>query len=331
MKNWICLLLTSFCLFPFSGKAANPSDAEKLLSVNRKDYAWIDGNTQFQAIRDDKGLRMYGMTLHEGGLGFALKAASDGNKWTIGPVDAAVLPDGYASLEYMKLDKDGKPYLIVRNRAGKLVNILRGGEDLRKAAVAGICSWLEGTYADEKGRRIVFEANPQTVSGFPGATRYTVESSFDIPDKVITLSSGKSYSLETESVSAAGAPRLRLERVKHTEMDTWDSTEEETLFLTKTGWHEGRGEKSGRYSFTDAVVLPGWLMLYTTEELGFIRNEIFARHGYIFQDPKYKTHFEAQPWYRPVSRNMEGKLTPEERLNLETIGAILEERKRQEN
>lgn len=38
---------------------------------------------------------------------------------------------------------------------------------------------------------------------------------------------------------------------------------------------------------------------YTIEELGYIRNEIFARHGYVFGENKYKDYFESQTWYEP--------------------------------
>ncbi|MCH8507040.1 MAG: YARHG domain-containing protein [Ectothiorhodospiraceae bacterium] len=34
-------------------------------------------------------------------------------------------------------------------------------------------------------------------------------------------------------------------------------------------------------------------------ELDLIRNEIFARHGYIFQMSKYRDYFNGQPWYSP--------------------------------
>jgi len=36
---------------------------------------------------------------------------------------------------------------------------------------------------------------------------------------------------------------------------------------------------------------------YSLEELGFIRNEILARHGYPFKKEKYLNYFSAQPWY----------------------------------
>ena len=35
------------------------------------------------------------------------------------------------------------------------------------------------------------------------------------------------------------------------------------------------------------------------EDLRILRNEIFAKHGRIFKDPKLQKYFEAQPWYKP--------------------------------
>ena len=37
---------------------------------------------------------------------------------------------------------------------------------------------------------------------------------------------------------------------------------------------------------------------YTYETLGFIRNEILARHGYAFHGIKFYNYFDAKPWYR---------------------------------
>lgn len=37
----------------------------------------------------------------------------------------------------------------------------------------------------------------------------------------------------------------------------------------------------------------------TKEEVAMIRNEIYARHGYIFNTEPYKSYFEHQEWYTP--------------------------------
>lgn len=39
-------------------------------------------------------------------------------------------------------------------------------------------------------------------------------------------------------------------------------------------------------------------------ELCLMRNEIFARHGYIFSRSELRAHFENQPWYRGTTTRL---------------------------
>lgn len=41
------------------------------------------------------------------------------------------------------------------------------------------------------------------------------------------------------------------------------------------------------------------LSSFSKSELALIRNEIFARHGYMFNDEPYKTYFNSKSWYHP--------------------------------
>lgn len=63
-------------------------------------------------------------------------------------------------------------------------------------------------------------------------------------------------------------------------------------------------------------------------ELVLMRNEIYARHGWIFRRADLQAHFDKQPWYRPrgtsanreaVNRQVSAELTPLERQNVRTI------------
>jgi hypothetical protein len=51
-------------------------------------------------------------------------------------------------------------------------------------------------------------------------------------------------------------------------------------------------------------------------ELQIIRNTIYARHGYSFQDPTYRQFFDEVDWYVPVSKNVDKDLTPLEKENI---------------
>ncbi|MDZ4713593.1 MAG: YARHG domain-containing protein [bacterium] len=54
-------------------------------------------------------------------------------------------------------------------------------------------------------------------------------------------------------------------------------------------------------------------------ELRIMRNEIYARHGYIFKLPELKEHFMMQSWYVPMKEDVTSLLTPLEKENIELI------------
>jgi hypothetical protein len=55
------------------------------------------------------------------------------------------------------------------------------------------------------------------------------------------------------------------------------------------------------------------------QDLNIMRNEIFAVHGYIFSSPKYQKYFEAKKWYKPLSTNIEDKLSAIEKANIQFL------------
>jgi len=61
------------------------------------------------------------------------------------------------------------------------------------------------------------------------------------------------------------------------------------------------------------------LEMMSLRELGVMRNEIFARHGYSFKKAEYRDIFEKYDWYVPVSTNVEGELNQIERANVTKI------------
>lgn len=55
------------------------------------------------------------------------------------------------------------------------------------------------------------------------------------------------------------------------------------------------------------------------EDLEFMRNEIFARHGYCFKKKNLRQQFEPQDWYVPNTVDIRGFLTDIEKKNIELI------------
>ncbi len=64
----------------------------------------------------------------------------------------------------------------------------------------------------------------------------------------------------------------------------------------------------------------------TQEEIGFVKNEIFARHGYIFKKAIYRDYFTNQQWYTPVTDDSEAvarMFNDTEKANVSTIQAYV--------
>jgi serine/threonine-protein kinase len=57
----------------------------------------------------------------------------------------------------------------------------------------------------------------------------------------------------------------------------------------------------------------------TSWELRVMRNEIFARHGYIFKKPEMRSYFAQQPWYNPRYDDVSRLLSDIEMRNVKMI------------
>lgn len=56
-----------------------------------------------------------------------------------------------------------------------------------------------------------------------------------------------------------------------------------------------------------------------SDELGYMRNEIYARHGYSFKNKDWRYQFESKDWYVPMGIDIRHKLTPIEIQNISLI------------
>jgi len=52
-----------------------------------------------------------------------------------------------------------------------------------------------------------------------------------------------------------------------------------------------------------------------------MRNEIYARHGYVFSSADLKAHFAKMSWYKPLNDNSKVQLSQLEQLNVDLIKA----------
>ena len=85
----------------------------------------------------------------------------------------------------------------------------------------------------------------------------------------------------------------------------------------------------GRWPSTSRrLIRPEELWPLSLGELEIMRNEIYARHGWVFNRRDLRNYFESQPWYQPrgdlssleeSNRWVEAELTPIERRNIQII------------
>lgn len=75
------------------------------------------------------------------------------------------------------------------------------------------------------------------------------------------------------------------------------------------------------------------LNAYSDSQLAYIRNEIFARHGYIFTNEKYKEYFENKSWYvqDPNFKGSPEELNIYEKENVKIIQTLENSRKKGED
>lgn len=75
----------------------------------------------------------------------------------------------------------------------------------------------------------------------------------------------------------------------------------------------------------DRVITTSELESMSTQDLCLARNEIFARHGLIFQSPPLRDHFESQSWYAGETTSqarVDSALSATERQNVARIKAL---------
>ncbi len=68
-----------------------------------------------------------------------------------------------------------------------------------------------------------------------------------------------------------------------------------------------------------APLPPSLLQGLSADDARRLRNEVYARHGRVFEYPWLQGYFQSQPWYRPDPNFREAALTPIERANVAAI------------
>jgi hypothetical protein len=82
--------------------------------------------------------------------------------------------------------------------------------------------------------------------------------------------------------------------------------------------------------YYDRALTPADLEGRTLRELALMRNTIYARAGHPFRKKWLHDHFAAQPWYKPLARDDDRKITKLDRANAALIAQAEQGQKRPE-
>ena len=80
--------------------------------------------------------------------------------------------------------------------------------------------------------------------------------------------------------------------------------------------------------YYDRALTPADLQGRTLRELALMRNTIYARAGHSFRKKWLHDHFAAQPWYKPLAKDDDSKITRIDRANVALIGQAEQNQKR---
>ena len=84
-----------------------------------------------------------------------------------------------------------------------------------------------------------------------------------------------------------------------------------------------RTSGAGNYAFVSQRLLSAdELYGYSARELKIMRNEIYARHGYIFKTADMRSYFARQPWYVGRYAEVNSMLSRIEQRNIATIQSV---------
>ena len=134
---------------------------------------------------------------------------------------------------------------------------------------------------------------------------------FDSLDFVKKKFGGKSASLKNNETEVKYETSWNAEKKSENTLISSNSTE-----VQKTSF-----DSNNEYIFpSDRIQLTKeHLDELSQDEVALLRNEIYARHGYIFNREKYKTYFGEKTWYKPNANFDENMLNSIERKNKDFI------------
>lgn len=301
MKKYLLLLL--LCVASASLMAQGiPSDSK-----------WYDGLNNYVASNWDEGSVLMQVIAEGEKLEFILVPVG-------GEEDCFILeksPDADAVLSYpvglvvKRVRGDGLEVLCLYDGNDRLVGVMaKTRMPARVVSALNMNTRLKGSYkVDSTGDSIVIDDG---VGLFNGKKVYFKMDSFnDMATGVLKIDTGSPLEGSWEFVPTLSG--FKVYPVSLDQNSMFRRTGEPFILVDAD-------PGSGRFEFASKILLDNaCLKSYKKSTLRLMRNEILARHGYVFEDEDLKEYFSKQPWYKPAKSNDGIELSFIEKLNVGLI------------
>lgn len=293
------------------------------------DTQWTDGSSAFVVEPMDGFLNFSGGNLHEGGYCFGLVSKADNYELCDGYISPAfngTEDGGQISIKGEKGDKvvlkdieNAGRYLVVYDKSGTATDVLTTTEDLRNTIETDMVQYyLAGEYKASDGTTYIFHPDEKKAEGFSKKVQsYTFGEEYESPTNIIVLDDGRAFRVKkTDKGIDLISTKYNAEDDLWTDGKTFASTVRVKRLSTVGGIN-------GDFPFASARLLTrGELTLFRKSELSLMRNEIFARNGYIFNSATLKKRFEATDWYKGTKDSKTISLSEIEQINVALIKQI---------
>jgi len=209
----------------------------------------------------------------------------------------------------------GKDYMIIYSKNGGSKEVLlQVPKDSERKTIEDFYMkyLLAGEYTD-RGKHFVFYPDRKEASGLEEDMKeYKFANVESAPVPIIIFNNVHAFWVERtdtgldlyyawqdeEKLWTQGKLLYRLQKTKRSDTEEWKGID-------------------GFYPYLSVEPMPSlFLNHFPIEELKVMRNEIFARHGYIFNTKSMRDKFVGQSWYKPTKTDVTGELTEVEKINI---------------
>lgn len=177
-----------------------------------------------------------------------------------------------------------------------------------------------GPFGDNKITMLITRASQDSVSGrtIVGGNDRPFNGTFTLENGVYSITAKEPGDHKDDGAFSFTIAKSNLNQVTGSwkANDTKRPVKEYTLERKKFEYKTDVGDYP---EASQRVLVPDDLEPYPKGELVFMRNEIFARHGYCFKTKELRQQFEMQDWYVPNTVDIKGFLTDTEKKNIALI------------